>query len=220
MTDTLASRMAALADRLEADAPHSTSENGLLQAAEEIRAELAAEGPQKMWTVCHSDWGEDGLIAALTTPELANGFAKQQTGSVEVYEETIHDHIPTEVSRFFLSFYLLHDGTAHRNSAYSQTGWDCEQPDPLTVTHYEHRDYVEVCRAERAEAERAVFEKVQELIRDRQAEDGQPEGWASGAIAAAKTAIFGPVRTATHTSYCYAASFGRVHYSTSCRCPR
>lgn len=43
MTNALETRMAALADRLEADAAHSTSGNGLFQAAEEIREELATE---------------------------------------------------------------------------------------------------------------------------------------------------------------------------------
>lgn len=213
---TLATRMAALADRLEADAPHSTSANGLFQAAEEIRAELAAEGPQTIWTVCHSDWGEDGLIAALTTRELADEFAKRQSGCVDVNEETIHDHIPKEVMLHCRSSQVLCDGTVYGIQGYSQSHWDCEQREPVTVTKLTDRDRIEVWHADRAEAERMLAENVGRLLTRMEENKGKP---LADAIAAAD-ALLKPKAAAAPPRLCYDASFGRVHVKSSCRCPR
>lgn len=169
-----------------------------------------------MWTVCHSDWGEDGLIAAFTTRDLADEFAKRQHGCVDVNEETIHDHVPAEVMTHCRSAQVLRDGTVYGIQGYSQPHWDCEQCEPVTVTTLTDRDCIEVWHADQAEAERILNETVGQLL----AQLEENKGIALAVALAAAEALLNPRPVAAPPRLCYDASFGRVHVKSSCRCVR
>lgn len=159
------------------------------------------------WTVCNAEYDDQEVIAAFTTRDLAEAFAKTKQSHVTVYGETVHNHIPEDVTYYCLSVYLLHDGTVLRNGAYTQAHWDCQLPEPLSITRLMDRDRFEVRERDQGAAEYAMFEALRESIGDRQ-----------DVLTSAERVIFGPPSVPQPEQYCYDASFGRVHYSASCRC--
>lgn len=219
---TLAARMAALADQLDAEAePHGNGwPEGVRYAAAAIRAELAAAGPQTVWAVAATEYEDQATVAVLATEELADAFCDTLDKAHEIIEHRVHNHVPAEITLNLRSAYVLADGTVVRGSRYSQAHWDCERPEPVTVTGHTGRDLIEVHMPTGAEADRAVFAEVERRLMANSARDGRTPEWFAESLAGARRVLLEPEPKPIGSSACYDASFGRVHVRSSCRCPR
>ncbi len=219
---TLAARMAALADELEADAPHSTSENGLMQAADAIRAELAADGPQSVWAVRGDEYEDNGVRAILATPELAEQHRAQLAkyeghSDYDIEEFDVLDRLPQRVQYVAMKAIVHPSGMVEvvpSNAGKRQAVWGYEASGSFHCYRApDGRTHVDVCDVD---PEPLLREKVAEVITGFAAEQGWSESkleWALGREWVSR-------RPEVVEQRCYEASFGWVHVRSTCTCPR
>lgn len=222
MTSTIATRMAALADRLEADAPHSTSENGLLQAAEEIRAELAADGHADVWAVHATEYEDNGTRALFTTQALAEAHRDQlntkSPGSYAIEGFDLLDRLPRLLQLSRLHARVFPDGTVeHGERNTRREEWEYYLTgNPVSIRKWGTATDIGV---ESENPAPLLREQVDAALR----EFAAAQDWTPERLAEAITGAW-PLRAARlpdgAEQYCYDASFGRVHFSASCRCVR
>lgn len=219
---TLAARMAALADELEADPGVGGAWDSTMACVDRIRQELAKTEAATIWAVCHDEAYEDeSLIATFTTRELAEEFAGRQDGSVDVTEEKVHDRVPEMVTMHLLGALIYRDGTVVRGNGYTQEYWDYDPPLPVEVQQLATGGWhVMVWQATADETLRVLLEHVEILLGQLLLHSPalEPEEWMAWKMNAAKVAL--DPKPVVPIQRCYDASFGRVHFKSSCRCVR
>ena len=217
---TLAARMAALANQLEADADHSTSGNGLAHAADLIRAELAAAGPQTVWAVHGTVYEDEGVYATLATPELAEQhraeLAKHQKFTdFDVRPYDVLDKLPMYLKVESRSAHVSDNGTVRMTRTSQSEEWDHRTSDKVTLCRRDDSTDIDVSDAD-GNAETVLLEQVNAVL----AGYAEEFGWTAERLAAAQSAVVNPEPPAWVGQRCYEASFGWVHVRSSCRCPR
>jgi hypothetical protein len=219
MSSTLHARMAALADELANDPGH---DDGYMAAADRIREELAAETPADVWAVHATDYDDNGTRALFTTQALAEAHRDQlntkSPGSYAVEGFDLLDRLPKllQLSRHHAR--VFPDGTVeHGDRTTHREEWDYYQTGNPVSTHLwgtatdigvESEDPVPLLR-----------EQIEATIR----EFAAAQNWTQEQLAEAIASAWPPRATRLPDGaeqYCYDASFGRVHFSASCRCVR
>lgn len=215
---TLAARMAALADQLEAQEAHGGYADGLAHAADRIRAELADDGPQTVWAVHATEYEDNGVRAILTTRELAEQHRAQLDKHDEytdhgVEEYDIVDHLPRLVRVQYRRVHVLPDGTVHNATSSAREEWDYDYVPSVEVKRDAYGTDVTV---NDENAELLLRQHVEAVLAEYAAE----QQWAADRLREVTGQAWTPREPARKASACYDAPWGRVHYRASCRCPR
>jgi len=218
---TLAARMTALADQLEADAVGfgGGKFEGWREAAELIRAEVAAEGPQTVWAVHATEYEDNGVRAILATPELAEQHrvqlgGPQQYSGYGIEEYDVLSVLPRRIQYQSLWVTVYPEGTVERHpGGGADSRWDYEV---ASGTHIDRPGERTVVNSYGENPEPALREQVASVISGYAAD----QGWSPGRLQWTLGREWVSRRPQVVERRCYEASFGMVHVRSSCRCAR
>lgn len=173
-----------------------------------------------VWTVCKAGYDDQGVIAVLTTKELADEFAAKQRGSVDVIEEPLLDRVPEEVTVHVQTAHLLADGRVMPGTSWTQSSWDfCAELGTTQQVSFDSSYYLQARAPTKDDAVRLLGEKTEEAITAQAERLGRNGDWLSRALAEmSKVLITGQQPQVTPVQVCYDASFGKVHVRPGCRC--
>lgn len=176
-----------------------------------------------VWAVTRDEYEDQRIIAVFATRELADQFAAKQTVDTSVYKEPVLDRIPEQVTVHVHGAHLHADGRVTPAHNWTQTMWDFEadlgvSEQGMTI---QGTWYVQVRQLTEKDAVRLLGDKMAEML-DAQARRQEHNGdWFSRAVTNMWEVLTGTGKPRLTTQQvCYDASFGRVHFSASCRCPR